>query len=74
MNGTSVVKIPKFMEGEALPEGYYDAPNPYANPPAALYNVRAMVNYVLEHGKTVTDLTKEEAKQFLLKSQDEQAG
>ena len=74
MNGTSVVKIPKFMEGEALPEGYYDAPNPYANPPAALYNVRAMVNYALEHGKTVTDLTKEEAKQFLLKSEDEQAG
>ncbi len=74
MNGTSVVKIPKFMEGEPLPEGYFDAPNPYTNPPAAQYNVRAMVNYALEHEKKVTDLTKEEAKQFLLKNQDEQAG
>ena len=73
MNGTSVVKIPKFMEGEPLPAGYFETPNPYANPPAATYNVRAMVNYAIAHGKKVTDLTKEEANQFLLTKQEEQA-
>ena len=73
MSGTSVVKIPKFMEGEPLPSGYYDAPDPYSNPPVSEYNIRAMVNYAIAHGKKVTDLTKEEAKQFLLKNRKEQA-
>ena len=66
MNKTDVVKIPKFIEGEPLPDGYYDAPNPYKNPPKAQYNVRALVNYAIKHGKSVTELTKEEVKPFLI--------
>ena len=66
MNGTSsVVRIPKFLEGEPLPKGYSDPPNPYADPPISQYNVRAMVNYALRAGKKVTELTKEEADKFL---------
>ena len=60
------IRIPKFMEGEPLPQGYYETPNPYKNPPPCSYNIPAMVNYAMAHGKKVTDLTKEEAKQFLV--------
>ena len=67
MNGTSVVRIPRFLEGEPLPSGYNDPPNPYADPPASKYNLRAMVNYALRIGKKVTELSKEEAEQFLVK-------
>ena len=66
MNGTDIVRIPKFLEGETLPAGYFESPDPYANPPKSQYNIRAMVNYALKHGKQVTELTKEEARQFLL--------
>ena len=68
MNGTEVIKIPRFMEGEALPAGYFDAPDPYSNPPKARYNIRAMVNYALKQGKQVTELSKEEVEPFLLKN------
>ena len=66
MNGISVVKIPKFMEGDTFPEGYYSEPNPYSEPPVSKYNFRAMVNYALLHGKKVTDLTKREAELFIM--------
>ncbi len=64
MNG---IKIPLFMQGEELPKGYYDDPNPYAPIQEEKYRMRAMVNYALEHGKSVPDLTKEEANMFLIK-------
>lgn len=51
MNGTEYIRIPKFMEGETLPPGYFDFPNPYKNPPKSRYNMRAMVNYALKNGK-----------------------
>lgn len=65
MNGTNIVCIPKFMECELLPEGYNDTPNPYKLPPVSKYNLRAMVNYALENGRKVYELTKEEAETFL---------
>ena len=58
------IRIPKFMEGEELPSGYFDSPDPYSNPPSSRYNVRAMGNWALKNGKKVTDLTKEEAERF----------
>ena len=67
MKENVVIKIPKFLEGEPLPDGYFDPPDPCTNPPKAQYNFRAMVNYALKHGKNVTELTKEEVKPFLLK-------
>lgn len=68
MSGISVVRVPKFLEGEPLPIGYNDPPNPYVDPPATKYNLRAMVNYALAIGKKVPELTKEEAEQFLIES------
>lgn len=70
MNGTEIVKIPRFLEGEPLPAGYFDPPNPYIDPPVSKYNLRAMVNYALRIGKKVTELTKEEADQFLVKKSE----
>ena len=70
MNGISVVKIPRFMECQPLPEGYNEAPNPYKNSPNSKYNLRAMVNYALWTGKNVPELTVEEAKQFLITSEE----
>ena len=66
MSGISVVRIPRFLEGEPLPAGYYDSPDPYAEPPKSKYNLRAMVNYALKNGKKVPELTREEAAQFLI--------
>lgn len=66
MSGISVVRIPRFMEGQSLPEGYNEAPNPYKNPPNSKYNLRAMVNYALRTGKKVPELTVEEVEQFLI--------
>lgn len=63
MNG---IKIPVFMEGEPLPQGYNDAPNPYTSMPKSKYNLRAMVNYAKSIGKKVPDLSKEEADRFLI--------
>ena len=64
-NGINVVRIPKFMEGDTLPHGYNSAPDPYSEPPVSRYNLRAMVNYALEHGKKVTELTKDEVGLFV---------
>lgn len=66
MNGTEYIKIPKFLEGETLPNGYFDSPDPYKNPPKSKYNMRAVVNYALKNGKNVTDLTKDEVMPFLI--------
>ena len=65
MNGISVVRIPKFMEGDTLPDEYNSAPDPYSEPPVLRYNLQAMVNYALKHGKKVTELTKDEAGLFI---------
>ena len=70
MSGISVVKIPRFMEGQPLPQGYNEDLNPYKNPPISKYNLRAMVNYALQKGKKVPELTVEEAKQFLITSEE----
>ncbi len=68
MSGISAVRIPRFMEGQPLPEGYNEALNPYKNPPNSKYNLRAMVNYALQAGKKVPELTVEEVEQFLITS------
>jgi hypothetical protein len=64
MNG---IRIPLFMQGEKLPQGYNDTPNPYATMPKTKYNLRAMVNYARSQGKKVPDLSKEEASKFLIR-------
>ena len=64
MNGT---RIPKFMEGEELPRGYYDPPDPYSDPPKSNYNLLRMSQYAKKNGKKIVELTKEEASQFAVK-------
>ena len=59
-------KLPRFLEGEELPEGYFDPPDPYREPPKCRYDLRAMTRYAREVGKKVVELTKEEANQFLV--------
>ncbi len=66
MKGTEYIRIPDFLSGEELPPGYFDSPNPYEDPPLTKYNLRAMVNYALQNGRDVTDLTKEEVKPFMI--------
>lgn len=68
MNEDSNVCIPRWLEGELLPDGYNEQPNPYAEMPTSKYNLRALVNYALSNGKMVTELSKEEADYFLIKN------
>ena len=64
MNGTEQRRIPKFLEGEPLPAGYYEPLNPYVNAPTCKINLGQLAAYVRKHGKTQWDLTKEEIKMF----------
>ncbi len=64
MNGTKVMPLPKFLEGEPLPPGYYDPPNPYVSAPSCYVDLPALARYAKSIGKKITDLTKEEVKQF----------
>ena len=64
MNGTA---IPKFYEGEKLPQGYYDTPDPFVRPKCNL-NLLELSRYALSHGKELVSLTKEEISQFKVNS------
>ena len=65
MNGTEKIRrVPKFLEGEPLPIGYFDPPNPYVSAPTRKVNLSALVAYARKNGKNCWELTKEEVKQF----------
>ena len=64
MSGISVASLPKFLEGEVLPRGYFEPPNPYIEPPTRKVNLGALVAYARSMGKKCWDLTKEEVRQF----------
>lgn len=55
---------PIFLEERPLPEGYYDATSPYVLPPLSQHNLRAMLAYAQKVGKSINDLTYEEAERF----------
>ena len=57
-------RIPKFLEGEELPEGYFDPPDPYKPLKSVRINLRELVKYAKEQGKDGWDLTKEEVDRF----------
>lgn len=57
-------KLPHFLEGKPLPEGYSDPPNPYRLPPTCPFHLRRLVAYAREKGVAVTDLTWEETEMF----------
>ncbi len=65
MNGTKrVQKVPQFLEGEPLPKGYFDPPNPYSAAPTRRIDLSALVTYARKKGKNCWDLTKEEVSKF----------
>lgn len=65
MNGTVKMSIPKFLEGEVLPAGYFDEPNPYEDQPSCKLDLRALGEYIKKTGKkSGWELTKEEMKAF----------
>lgn len=64
MNGTEKIKVPKFMEGEPLPDDYFEPQNPYVLAPSCKVKIGAMAEYARLHGKRIWDLTKEEYKMF----------
>ncbi|MDO4803264.1 MAG: hypothetical protein Q4A32_00395 [Lachnospiraceae bacterium] len=66
MNGTEMRPLPRFLKGEPLPAGYYDPPNPYVSAPSCHVNLPALSYYAKKTGKKLTELTKEEVKQFAI--------
>lgn len=64
MSGMATKKIPKFLDGEILPLGYFDPVDPYVDAPTRRINLGKLVEYAKLNGKTQWDLTKEEIKMF----------
>ena len=61
MNGTI---LPKFLEGQNLPKGYFQPQNPYENVPSCHVDLGALTRYAKEKGKKLFDLKKEEVQKF----------
>lgn len=57
-------KLPKFLEGEPLPKGYYSPPNPYDDAPKCNVNLLELSRYARRCGKPLVELTKEEVNKF----------
>ena len=66
MNGTEMIRLPRFLEGEPLPDGYYESPNPYESAPSCHIDLPALARYARTVGKKLTDLSKDEVKQFAI--------
>ena len=62
------IPLPTFLEGEPLPPGYNDPPNPYMSPPPCYVDLLALSKYAKSIGKKITDLTKEEVQLFSTKA------
>ena len=56
--------VPRFYEGEQLPIGYFDPPDPYSTPPSSTVNLGRLVSYMKAPGKSFRELTKEDLKMF----------
>lgn len=56
--------LPKFLEGETLPEDYYGTRNPYKEPNDWHINLPKLMRYARNKGVPVYMLTKEEVEQF----------
>lgn len=56
--------VPGFYEGEQLPLGYFDPPDPYTNISSRKINLGELANYMQATGKSFRELTKEDLKMF----------
>lgn len=65
MSGMETKRVPKFLEGEPLPPGYFDVPDPYVSHPTCKIHLGALGEYMRKTGKkSGWELTKEEVKMF----------
>ena len=64
LNGHDKKKLPKFLEGESLPEGYYDPVSPYEKHPPCPYNLQELMKFSVTSGRKIEDMSKEELNQF----------
>ena len=64
MNGHDKKKLPKFLEGEPLTEGYYDPVSPYEKHPPYPYNLQELMKFSVTSGRKIEDMSKEELNQF----------
>lgn len=64
MSGNRKMTLPKFLEGEKLPSGYYDDPNPYKSAPSCHLDLPALSRYAKSVGKQIAELSREELEQF----------
>ena len=64
MNENDGWKLPKFLEGEPLPEGYHDPVNPYEPHPRCPYNLQKLMRYAFTSRRKIEDMIKEEIMQF----------
>ena len=53
-----------FYEGEQLPLGYFDPPDPYTNISSRKIGLGGLANYMQATGKSFRELTKEDLKMF----------
>jgi len=67
MNGIEEKKLPPFLQGEPLPKGYFDTPDPYVSAPTRKVNLGELVSFARRNGKSRWDLTKEDVAQFTMK-------
>ena len=67
MNGMKDRRIPPFLEGEPLPKGYFDVPDPYVSAPTRKVNLSELVAYARKNGKSRMELSKEEVAMFVAK-------
>lgn len=51
MNGTATKRIPKFLEGEPLPAGYFEPVNPYISAPSRKIRIGDLASYMKKMGK-----------------------
>ena len=67
MSGTRETRIPPFLEGEPLPKGYFEVPDPYESAPTRKINLSELVAYARRNGKSRMELSKEDVAMFAMK-------
>jgi len=60
----TIETLPKFLEGEEIPEGYFDAPDSYKSVKSLKIDIGKLADYARKSGKDGWSLTREEIEMF----------